>query len=507
MEQKTIRFLKAGIIILFLMGLAFIYFFTLGYDEAWLLSYYQEIYNGKKNLYKLAPNSTTAGGVFVLFNVILFSLFGASVAIFRFVSYFSFCGIAVLLWSWSKKQWSNTVASLIVLSCFLGMQGTIELSGLLFADFVAMLFCLLGLHLLIQNEVKKNHIQNVLLVGLFFGLASTTRLNLIGIFPAIFCEAFLFSHNRKKKLIETFYIILFGVIVFLSLQYIIFYISPNSPQELLQNSIKYVGLTYLWLDYPRILNKWVIANGFLPFYLMAVLTLYTLFVPSKYSRVLKILMLFGWIHWVAWMIWAPISHLRYLWPTLGSFSIIEGFALASLYMWAKKHSYRILSIATILIALAILAESFVFAFRALIHGESDILMWEWSRETPLSDYRWLRYQPNQRKMAQYLAQHRVQGEEIGVFALDLQLEILSGAKLVPLSFYFEGDHWATHSLPERILMPPMVGKYLYLDPALSAWMKNNLEKEVEFGDYTLYQLKGSYPEKSDIFHFYHSPLR
>ena len=98
------RILQTSVIGLLLLGLMLIYFLTMNGDEAWLISYYQEIHNGKIFFYKMAPNSLTAGGIFVLLNVLLVTLFGIHLWIFRLVSYFSLLAITFILWRWSSRQ-------------------------------------------------------------------------------------------------------------------------------------------------------------------------------------------------------------------------------------------------------------------------------------------------------------------------------------------------------------------------------------------------------------------
>lgn len=504
-ENRLQILLKVGLVTLFLLSLALIYFLTLSFDEAWLLSHYQEIFEGERFQYKLIPYAMTNGGVFVMGGTLLYSLFGSQVWMYRLISYFSVVIISCILWRWSRRRWSDTSASLIVLSVFLGMWGTVELSSLAYACVLAMMFLLIGLNFLMSADEKNSLIRSCLFAGLFIGFASSARLNLLAIFPALFLEAILPPGNRKKKMIEACYISLFGTMSFILSQLIVVFITPVPLGELVEYSISFTGFGTLWLDYPRILNKWIVANGFLPIFMMIGVTAYAFLDSSKYSRAMRLLVVFGWLHWFAWLTRAPIAHLRYLWPTIAAFGIVGGFGLASFYVWAKENSRQALCCAAMVVALGFSAQGFVNGFRSLIHGESNILSWEWSRETPLSNYRWIRYQPDQKKMSEYLTNHVKEGEKVGVLGLDLELELLSGVKIVPLRYYFEKNIWNENPLPKRLLITPMIGVYLYLDPSISQWMKENLHKEVQFGRYILYQVEGRYPEKPDMFRHYHTP--
>lgn len=508
-QSKTLKmlqlFLKMGVIALLLLSLALIYFFTLSFDEAWLMSNYIEIFEGVKSETKFIPISLTNGGVFALTGVILYSLFGIHIWIYRLISYISLVTISYLLWRWSMLRWSNVSASLIVLAVFLGMWGAVELGALAYGGVAAMMLLLVGLHIRESGEDHKNMLRTCLLTGLFLGLASSSRLNLLAIFPAIFFESLLSPVHRKKRVKEFLYIALAGLASFLFCQLLVIYISPTASDMMLIKSLESTGLGALWLDYPRIFNKWIVANGFLPFFFMIATSAYAFFDTSKYSRAIRTLILFGWLHWAAWLIRAPIAHLRYLWPTIAAFSIVAGFGLASFYVWAKENSRPALCCMSVAVALGFATMGFVSGFRSLIHGEADILSWEWSRQTPLSKYRWIRYQPFQNKMAEYLTTHMKRGEEVGVLGLDLGIEILSGVKVVPIKYYFDGDAWNGNPLPKKILITPIIGHLLYMDPAVSQWMEDNLKKEAQFGRYILYQVEGSYPEKSNIFKYYYSP--
>lgn len=506
MKAERLQFLlKVGILTLFLFSLTLIYFLTLSYDEAWLMSEYREIFEGKNFEYKMITQSMTNGGVFVLIGAFIYSLFGIHIWLFRLVSYSSLLMISCILWRWSKNRWSDTTASLIVLSVFLGAWGTVELGAMAYGCVVAMLLFLVSLHFMLNAEDSSSRLRRYILCGIFVGFASSSRLNFLAIFPAIILEALLPYGNRRKKLIDALCISVIGAASFLFSLLLVIYFSPESSKALIERSVTNTGLENLWLDYPRILNKWIVANGFLPIYIMAGLTGYAFWDDSKYSRIMRILVVFGWLHWFAWLIRAPIAHLRYFWPTIASFAVVGGFGLAFFYVWAKRNSRSSLSLVALAVSSAFVAHGLANGFRSLIHGEANILSWEWSRETPLSNYRWLRYKRQQNQMVEYLIAHQSKGEEIGVIGIDLELETLSGIKVVPLSYYFEGDGWKKKSLPKKLLISPMIGHYLYLKPSLFQWMEENLQKEVQYGRYILYRVSGSYPSKSDIFHYTHSP--
>jgi hypothetical protein len=295
------------------------------------------------------------------------------------------------------------------------------------------------------------------------------------------------------------------MITFILCQMTILGIAPVSFSEVVTKSFEYTGLEGWWPDYPRIFNKWVVANGFLPLFLMITISIFAFLDTSMYFRLFQLLVVFGWLHWIAWLFRAPIAHLRYFWPTLIAFGIPCGFGIATLYVRAKYSQRQTLSSAALAIALGFSVMGLGNGIRSLLHGEANIITWEWSRETPLSTFRWIRNKPGQEQMAKYLSETVQKGQEIGVVGVDLEMELLSGAKIVPFYFYADGDKWKDMPLPKKILITPMIGHYLYLDPALASWMEKNLKLEKQFGRYALYNVVGNYPDTPAIFHFSHTP--
>ena len=78
----------------------------------------------------------------------------------------------------------------------------------------------------------------------------------------------------------------------------------------------------------------------------------------------------------------------------------------------------------------------VNAVRAGVMGEANLLAWEYSRQTVLTPYfRLFQHKVDQLRMAEYLRDQIPAGESIGVVGRNLELELLSGVKVVPLAFY------------------------------------------------------------------------
>lgn len=502
MEKTFQKIFCIGIFVLLFEALLLLFFSSMSFDEAWLLSHYKEISEGRIFAYKMAPNSLTAGGMFTLLNAGLFRLFGPHLWVFRFVSFSAFLGILMILWRWFDLGKESRFARWLGLSVFLGMTGSVELSALAFADFFGMFFLLLGLGMLREKQGGLTT-KRCLFLGACIGIAASARLNLLSIFPACLLEILLFSTPSREKWKQGLLIFLSGITLFFLAESAVVYLAPENMKQLVEDSIEFIGWREIWLDYPRMLNKWIVANGFLPFYLMVAASIFIAIDRSPSTRLWRTLVLFGWIHWSAWMLRAPIPHLRYLWPSLAAFGVVGGAALASLFHWAQYERKSCLRVGAALVGCALLVQAAVCTFRSILFGDVNILTWEWSRETALQDFRWYRAGPNQRKIADYVATHHNDEKPIGAMGIDLETEMLSGVTVVPLEFYFSS--WNPNALPKKLLVNPMIGTYIYFSPELFVWMQKNLQLEAQFGGYVLYNVVGRYPDHPDIFKHSRTP--
>lgn len=497
-------FLKFNLLLLLLISFVLIFLFTLSVDEAWLIDNFRDIYTKDTARLKIAPLSLTNGGIYVLVGIVLYSIFGLVIWPYRILSFLSLCVIIYILWIWSQERWKNQKTSLIVPAVFLGVWGTVELGALSLAEMPATLLLLLGLNFLMNSSESKHSFRSLLVSGIFFGFAASSRMNFVVIFPALFLEALFVQRNKYRVIGERLIICSIGILVLSICHLIVILISPESVTDLLSRSFRDSGLQGAWIDYPRILNKWVVANGFLPLYLMMAVSLFAIFDASSNSQLFRILVIFGWVHWLSWLFRAPIPHLRYFWPTLMAFGITGGFALGDLYRRAQNTSLKGWNTGILLVVLGFSIMGMINGFRSLLIGDSNIISWEWSRESPLSTFRWIRYKPNQDKMAAYLKK-TVESQEIGILGMDLGMGILSGIDIIPLSHHVEEGHWTSDPLPRKILISPLIGHYLYMDPGFWNWAEKNLQKEVQFGHYVLYKVSGNYPQNPKTLKTYHTP--
>lgn len=488
-HEKPLFFLvKIGIAGLLLLNLALVFFLTLAFDEAWLFTKYAEIFDQQKHTWKLAHMSFTNGGPFTYLGTLIYSLFGANTVAFRLMSVGSLLGILGICWSWSRRWYKDRETGLLLLAVVLGVWGTIKLGSTAFGAVPGMLLLLLGVYF--WGELQQNW-KRWLLCGALFGCAAATRLNLIAIFPALLI-AVAFQPDRRKDAVV---ICFFGALIYGLNLLLMMGISPISTAEFVHFTVDFTEMNSLWIDYPRFLNKWVVVNGFLPMYLMVGATAYAFWSERPSKNVMQLLVVFGWVHWVAWMLKAPIPHQRYFWPTILSFTIVLGDALASLFEWGKAQERKEVCYAVIGCVVGVLVMGGGDAFRSLVHGETNLLSWEGSREVPISYFHAFDHLHEQKQMAEYLREHVAEDEEIAVMGYNMELEFLSGRKIVPLEYYRNNPE---AQLPKRVLSTPMIGTFYRLQPECIVWCKKNLKPEVRYGGYVLYRVEGSYPADFSI---------
>ena len=254
------------------------------------------------------------------------------------------------------------------------------------------------------------------------------------------------------------------------------------------------GTSSLGFDYARIFNKWIIANGLLHLGIMAGVTVFAWTDRGRFHRALKTLVAFGWINWLLFLLQARNPTMRLVWPSDVSFAIVLGHFLVGLWDLAETKGLPVLRQTAVAVTLGMVVFGGVNAVRAGVMGEANLLAWEYSRQTVLTPYfRLFQHKVDQLRMAEYLRDQIPAGESIGVVGRNLELELLSGVKVVPLAFYAT-EAGAGLTKPSRLLITPSVGRgKVYLSSRYLDWMHNHLTKEAQFGRYALYRVSGAYP--------------
>jgi hypothetical protein len=246
------------------------------------------------------------------------------------------------------------------------------------------------------------------------------------------------------------------------------------------------------------MKKWVMANGFLPFPLLALASAALPWVAPSDTRerhALAILLGFGWLLWLAWLGIAPIPHLRYLWPALAAFAVVLGLGLAALSESARRSGRRAAGAAALAVGLACLFTGCASTLRNLLVGESSFVIWEWRELIPLASIDPARARAQQ-EMAEHLRRMPVQ-RRIGVLGVGLELELLAGRPLPPLHQY--ATVWNSERMPTHVLTTPHLGRLVHVAPEATLWLRENCRPAVHFGGYALCRVTGEYPPDPALF--------
>jgi len=276
-------------------------------------------------------------------------------------------------------------------------------------------------------------------------------------------------------------------------------LAPPDAQPELARALKITGVTGWFPDYPRILNRWIVGERLLPLTWIAAVTAaagYWLWRERGTATLpaWTLLLALAWTQWLAWQLRAPIPHLRYLWPGLGLFAAAVGHTLATMHR-AAGPGQRVGRVACLGLALVCMAGPLGSAFRNLLNGSTDVVMWEWSGETALSYTRRFQNVQDQRAAAEWLREHIDPDEALVTLSQPFALRYLSGRPVRAIWTLLddEGVHW-TAPRPSWVVLQPHNRTFRYLTPEADAWIAENCHLASVFGSYTIYRVHGTWPE-------------
>jgi hypothetical protein len=228
------------------------------------------------------------------------------------------------------------------------------------------------------------------------------------------------------------------------------------------------------------------------------------------SRAGDVLLGFAWLEGLAWLLKAPIPHLRYLWPSLVAFAAVGGLSLSAAFRAAAESDSRMLRRGILAVVLAGILSGYLEGTRMYLHGESDILSFEYQRAT----HPRLQYGPFRCLLAQGAVIRHLQGlppqEGVATLTMDTVLAYQTRRPIVPiLCYYLEqysyylprplGDR--AGAFPRWLVVTPMVNRLpdCQFPAKLHDWMAKNCRLEARYGPYLLYEVLGPYPPTPDVF--------
>lgn len=500
-------FLRLGVILVPIACLAGIFLMTTGTDEAWILFGVRGfIEHGHYAAGSPFSSVQSTGGLHTVLASLLHLIGNGRIEVIRILSVLSIAAILFTLRQWALRFNIKGPYCWLVTSAPLLVPGTILFGAQAYGTVLAFLLVIVGL--MSWGELEPGTWRRRFLTGILIGTAAATRPDCTFALFAPLAAALLTRSNRTHLLDSTLALII-GGFVFLFQAYLLWIFSVNllwKPEVYGAGNPFSTPFGYL---VPRRLAYWSIGQSFMPFF-VAVLS------SIGWSRArlgankpygIDALLAFAWLAMLAWLFLAPIPHLRYFWPALAAFASVGILALALLLQSQSRFSGSAL-----VLGIALLAMGYLDGARSFLHGESDILSWQLSRETSYSlQYGPFRHLQYQRAIVRRLLQISPD-EPIATIGFNTALSFLTRRTVVPIQAYYpeEGKEsvvtWrpATVNPPVRprwLVVTPMVNHYpnSYLSHQLYDWIKANCRVADRQGPYVLYEVIGSFPENPDVF--------
>jgi hypothetical protein len=471
---------------------------TMGYDEAWILLGIEGIVRERAPEVAIAP-VLTSGGLYALVQLAITAVAHNALWVHRLFTVA--CTLALGLWVYrlGREIAGEARGGLFVLAGLLLAPGTLVLGALAHATLVAFLLVLLALR---TFELTAHHRPlRIVATGVLAGLAAATRLDCVTLLPALPIYAVMSGRAAKRERLDALCsAALGGLVLLLSMRIYRAAGVADGTEE--ASAAVAAGLNGLSINYPYLLNKWVIAQGFMPFPLMLGATLVGALLLREYrhtrdpARGLPFwagLLPFAWLSTLAWLVKTPIPHLRYLWPALASFGLMLGLGFAAFERRSRERGTAGTRVLMLVLALSSLLASAGSTLRHLVHGESNILSWEWAGQSEAAYFTRFRYVIHQREAVQHLVRTTAPNERVLALVRDKELGYLAGRDVLEVDVLRSRKQWDPRTLPRHLVMSPIMGNLLFLSDEGRAWLEKNCELEASFGQYAFYKVVGQYP--------------
>ena len=310
----------------------------------------------------------------------------------------------------------------------------------------------------------------------------------------------LWMSDRRRELPKAITLILIAVVAFSLSVYALSLFSPNEA-VLLAEAKGGTGFADIGFNYVKLFRKWEVLNGFLPVALAIAVSIVPYYACSNLFRFRQYLILAlaaAWALLSFWLFLSPIPHLRYIWPALMVFFLILGICIGALYQAGTYRGIKWMRISALVITIALQCASVIAATRQIASGNSDILSWEWSRETELQPFSAFKQASMQRTFADYLVGNLPQDEQVGVLGACITLRYLTGLECVGFEEWKRGlvD---LRKPPRFIVIDTMMGTYLYPDSEAFSKLISNSEIVYSNGGYSLREVKDSFSMYDELF--------
>lgn len=513
LEVASAKALRAGVLAAPVACLAGIFLMTAGTDESWIVSSIRGLAeHGTYAAESPYRSVQSTGGAFTVAVAALHVLGGGRLEVIRLISVLSLAGLLVLIWRLSDRVLgTRTLAPWIMSAALLAVPGTFMLGSQAYGEILATALIVAGA--LLWGTKPCGTWDRRLWTGLILGSAAATRLNCLVALAALPLAALMNRGRRRAELVDAGIALAAGAIVFtlLSQGQVWMSVDPTTAGRTFETS----GLTLeqgLNLGYliPLHLEYWSIAQGFLPFLVIAVILAGWAWARPQVTapQGVDFLLCFALAMWGAWLLRAPIPHLRYAWPGLAAFAIVGGLVLA---IWGARllsSSSPWMRSAVAWFAVALLATGYLDAARTYQHGESDVLSWQWHRAIPSRiEFGPLRALRSQKAIVRRL--NELPKEDIvATFGFDTALSLLTRRSIVPVRAYYpeagvvdlQPLPHAPGAKPRWLAITPFVNRFpgRRITPELDRWIEQNCRLDCQFGPYVLYEVTGRYPDSPEV---------
>ena len=499
---------RTGVVLVPIACLAGSFLMTAGTDETWILFGARGLAeHGSFEAGSPFHSVLSTAGLHTVLAALLHLIGDGRLEVIRLLSVSSIAALLFTLRIWALRfglegpsRWLLTAAPLLV-------PGTLMFGAQAYGTVLA--FLLVAGGLILWGELKPGSWRRRLWAGILVGIAAATRLDCIFALVAPLAAA-LMTRSKRAQVVDGVLVLAIGGALFLLHAYLIGLVSlVGTAKETAAYGLASPFETSLGYVVPLRLAFWSIGQSFMPFALAVLASVAWVRARAAVARPhgADALLAFGWLMTLAWLIQAPIPHLRYLWPALTAFACVGVLALALLLQSAARSAAAVLAI-----GIALLATGYLDGARSFLHGESDILSWELSRETRYSlQYGPLRQREYQRAIVRRLLQIPPE-QPVATIGFATTLSYLTHRIVVPVQSYYPraaGDIAVTWEPPAAnpplrprwIVFTPMVNRYpnSYMSQRLYNWIEANCRLADRQGPYVLYEVLGSFPATAEIF--------
>lgn len=472
-------------ILLLVFPLISIFLLTLGHDEAWLLQSIRNLVENGIYASGVYLGPLTTGGLYTIGQVVVGSIFPGKIIFARFFSYICLVLLYMEVLKCNRKSLGDDIAILLATSTFFMVPGVMVLTSQAFGFVPATLLSFYAVSTWNNSNGSKK--KKIISTGILLGFACATRVNFFVLLPGFLLWVIVHKRNRKENFNEALTVVLIAILIIIIDLKIISFFSPDRDRlaaETLTNS----GFNFYSLDYVKFLNKWHVLNEYISLPLAVFITAIA-FISwnGRELQELKVLLVTGWMMLFAWLFFSPIPHLRYIWPALFYIFIYGGQELGMLYVWANKKDNFILKRMIFIVSFSVLLTGGFFGVSQIAQGNSDLLSFEWSRESELLPFRRFRHIQDQNAIKKYIKTNVPENEVLGILYSSITMKYLTGHDYIgPLEW--KAGLFSNAKLPDRLIIDPLIGSYLYPDPTDWAYLIENSEIEYRSGDYYILKI-------------------